>query len=803
MEKYNPGKIEKKWQKYWQENKIFKARDFSKKPKIYILDMFPYPSAYGLHVGHLRGYTFSDLIAKKKIMEGFNVLHPMGWDAFGLPAENFAIKTGIHPAITTKKSIKNIKRQMISAGFGYDWEREIYSCEPEYYKWTQWMFLQLYKAGLVYRKKAAVNFCPSCKTVLANEQVTNGKCERCGSVVEKRYLEQWFFRITKYADRLLSDLKEIDWPEKIKVMQRNWVGRSEGTEIKFLISGLGLSINVFTTRVDTLFGCTYLVVAPEHPIINKLKSKISNFKEVKEYINQTIKKPIIERLAENREKTGVELKGIKAVNPVNNQEVPVFIADYVLMEYGTGAIMAVPAHDERDFNFAKNYNLPIIEVIRPEKGKSFIQTAAFEEDGILINSGKFTGLKSKQAREEITGYLAKRKLGKKAVYYKLRDWLISRQRYWGAPIPMIYCPKCGWVNVPEKDLPVLLPKIKNFRPTGEGKSPLAKCRKFVETVCPKCGAKAQRETDTMDTFVCSSWYFLRYLDPKNEKVFASKERIKKWMPVDLYIGGAEHAVLHLLYARFFTKFLFDRKLVHFKEPFSKLFNQGTIYYKGAKMSKSRGNVVNPDYIIENFGADTMRLYELFMGPAEQAVEWSDRGVAGCFRFLNKIWELQQKIKEGVEDKDLDKLVHRTIKRVTEDIENFRFNTAVSALMILVNEMGKRKKISTKSYQLLLKLLAPMAPHICEELWQKLGKKKSIFFEKWPKHNAKLAKEESIVLIVQVNGKLRDKIEASSNLSEEEARSLALSSNKVQKWIGNKEVIKIIFVPKRLVNIVVK
>jgi len=804
MKNYLPQKIEKKWQKIWQKKGIFKARDKSKKPKFYLLDMFPYPSAEGLHVGHLRGYAFSDLIAKKRIMEGFKVLHPMGWDAFGLPAENFAIKTGIHPAVSTKKAIKNIKKQLVFAGFGYDWQREITTCHSDYYQWTQWMFLQLYKAGLAYRKKAAVNFCPSCKTVLANEQVIEGKCERCDGLVEKKSLKQWFFKITDYAERLLNDLDKIDWPEKIKIMQRNWIGKSEGSEIFFRILDTNYQLSVFTTRTDTLFGCTYLVIAPEHPLIENLKSKIKNWSEVEKYVEEAKKKTEIERLAEEKEKTGIEIKGVKAINPVNNQEVPIFLADYVLLEYGTGAIMAVPGHDQRDFTFAKKYNLPVEEVIKSVDGKSSIEKATFEEDGLLINSGIFSGLNSAKAREEITKYLEKRELGKKATYHKFRDWLISRQRYWGAPIPIIYCPKCGEVPVPEKDLPVRLPKIKDFKPAGQGESPLAKSKKFVNVKCPKCRSQAKRETDTLDTFVCSSWYFLRYTDSKNKKEFASKEKIKKWLPVDLYIGGAEHAVMHLLYARFFTKFLFDQKLIGFDEPFSRLFNQGTVYYQGAKMSKSKGNVITPDYIFEKFGVDTLRLYELFMGPADQATEWSDRGVVGCYRFLNKVWNLQNRVKNSVlkiKDSNLEKLIHRTIKKVSEDIENFRFNTTVSALMILTSEMEKQEQLSVTSYQLLIKLLAPMAPHISEELWQKLGHKKSIFLEKWPKYDPKLIKEEIITLVVQVNGKVRDKIEVETNISEEKAKELAFSREKVRKWIGDEEIKKVIFIPGKLINIV--
>ncbi len=810
MEKYNPQKIELKRQRIWQKIGIFEAKDKSKKRKFYCLDMFPYPSAYGLHVGHLKGYTFSDVIAKKRRMEGFEVLHPMGWDAFGLPAENFAIKTGIHPALTTKKAIANIKKQLISAGFGYDWQREIRTSDPEYYRWTQWMFLKLYQAGLAYRKEAAVNFCPSCKTVLANEQVIDGRCERCSFLIEKKYLNQWFFKITDYAEKLLSDLDKIDWPKKIKTIQRNWIGKSEGTEIKFRIQNTKFSVPVFTTRTDTLFGCTYVVIAPEHPIIQNLKSQITNFKEVEKYIEKAKKKTETERLTEDKEKTGIELKGIKVINPVNNQPVPIFIADYVLKEYGTGAIMAVPAHDQRDFGFAKKYNLPIKQVIKPDilgfqQSNNSTIKQAFEEDGILINSKIFSGLKSVQAKKEITKYLEKRNLAKKSICYKFRDWLISRQRYWGVPIPIVYCSKCGEVLVKEKNLPVVLPKIKDFRPTGQGKSPLSKSKKFIETKCPRCGSLAQRETDTMDTFVCSSWYFLRYTDPKNKTKFASEKKIKNWLPVNLYVGGAEHAVMHLLYVRFFAKVLKNLGYIDFAEPFSKLFNQGIIYHSGAKMSKSKGNVVTPDYIIKKFGADTMRLYELFMGPADRAVEWSDKGVVGCYRFLEKVWQLLQKTKnkeQKTENSNLEKLVNQTIKKVTEDIENFKFNTAISQLMILVNEMEKQNQLPATSYQLLLKLLAPMAPHITEELWFRLGHKKSIFEESWPKYDPKLVKEEKITLVIQINGKVRDKVEVEAALTEEQAKKLTLTREKVKKWIQGKKIKKIVFIKGKLINIVI-
>ena len=836
MEKYYSQKIEKKWQKYWEKKEIFKTEEISTKKNFYCLDMFIYPSGEGLHVGHLKGYTFSDVIAKKKKMEGLNVLHPFGWDAFGLPAENFAIKTGVHPAISTKKAIKNIKRQLISSGLGYDWQREICTCDSDYYKWTQWMFLQLYKKGLAYKKEAPVNFCPSCKTVLAREQVVNGKCERCDNLVEKKYLKQWFFKITDYVEDLLNDLDKIDWPEKIKTMQKNWIGKSEGSEIIFKVEKSQEFINlpVFTTRADTLFGCSYLVIAPEHSLIENLKSEIKNWKEVEKYIEKAKKKTEIERLSENKEKTGIELKEIKAINPINNQEVPIFVADYVLLEYGTGVIMAVPAHDQRDFLFSKKYNLPIIEVIKPKTGTILSFDKAFEEDGILINSGVFNSLASSEAREEIIKYLEKRNLGKKVTHYKLRDWLISRQRYWGTPIPIIYCSECGEQPVSEKELPVLLPKIKDFKPTGKGESPLAKVKNFIQAKCPKCGLLGKRETDTMDTFICSSWYFLRYIDSKNKKEPFNKLKVKNWLPVDLYIGGAEHAVMHLLYSRFFVKVLKKIEYLDFDEPFLKLFNQGTVYRLGAKMSKSKGNVISPDYIFKKFGADTMRLYELFMGPSDQATEWSDKGIIGCFRFLNKVWNLQDKIKVKIsknkrqnkdealnenqkiktENLDLEKLIHKTIKIVTEDIDNFRFNTAVSSLMILVNEMEKKKELLIKDYQLLIKLLAPIVPHISEELWQKVSileenfsnsskaNKKSIFFEEWPKYDEKLSKKEMTVLIIQVNGKTRDKIENEVILSEEETKEIVLKREKIKKWVEGKKIKKIIFVPGKLINIVI-
>lgn len=806
---YNHKAIEKKWQKSWEDQGTFAANDAASKPKFYSLDMFPYPSAYGLHVGHFKGYTLSDVVAKRKMMEGREVLRPIGFDSFGLPTENFAIKTGIHPAITTKKAINNIRRQFKAAGLGYDWSREVVASDPEYYHWTQWMFLQLYKNKLAYRKKAPVNFCPSCQTVLANEQVVDGKCERCGSIVGKKMLEQWFFKITDYAERLLAGLDQIDWPERIKTIQRNWIGKSYGTDIQFSFftgtkDGDEMKLEVFTTRVDTLFGCTYVVIAPEHPILEKLKPLVSNWDEAVSYMKAALSITEIERSSEDREKTGVELKGVRVVNPVNNRDLPVFIADYVLMDYGTGAVMAVPAHDQRDFLFAKKHGLPMIEVIKPKTGETTFPERAFEAYGILQNSEVFSGLSSEAGAKDIAKYLEKRGQGKTAIHYKLRDWLISRQRYWGAPIPMVNCGKCGWQPVNETDLPVLLPRIKDFKPTNDGKSPLARSKAFVKTVCPKCGGKAERETETMDTFVCSSWYFFRYTDPKNKAEFASREKISKWLPVDLYIGGVEHAVLHLLYSRFFTKALKDFGYIDLEEPFSKLYSQGTIYYQGAKMSKSKGNVISPDQIVTQFGADTLRLYELFMGPMDQASEWSDNGVSGIYRFLHKTWHLQYKVTDDAKD-DLNvlKLLHKTIKKVGEDLDGFKTNTAISALMILVNELDKQPAVSKDSYLKFITMLAPMAPHLGEELWQAFDQSSSIFRNKWPAYDPSMVKEETVSLVIQVNGKTRGKIEIKSGATEEEVKSLAKNSEIVHKWIAGKEIVKMVFVPGKLINFVIK
>lgn len=851
--KYNHQKIEKKWQKLWEAVEIYKISDkVNGKKNFYHLAMFPYPSG-DLHIGHWYNFAPADVYARFKRMQGFNVMSPIGFDAFGLPAENAAIKRGIHPGSWTKKNIKTMRKQLKSMGTIYDWSREIITCEPEYYKWTQWMFLQLYKKGLAYRDKAIANWCPSCKTVLANEQVVEGKCERCDSEVLQKEIEQWLFKISAYAEDLLKDLDEIDWPPTTKIMQRNWIGKSDGWNIKFQISrlrpsGFGgqekskLQIDVFTTRADTLFGCAYLVLAPEHRLIEELKDQILNYKYVKQYIEEIQKKTERERISDLKEKTGVELKGIKAVNPVNNREIPIFAADYVLAHYGTGAVMAVPAHDQRDFDFAKKYDLPIIEVIQSEeidktllKKPSLIMSdgrleGAYEGDGILFHSGRFDGLQSKIARDKIGGGLAQKNQAQKKIYYRLKDWLISRQRYWGSPIPMVYCQKCGWQPVVEKDLPIILPKIKDFKPTSEGKSPLAKSKNFVETNCPKCKGSAQRETDTMDTFVCSSWYFLRYADPRNEKQFASKDKINSWLPVNMYIGGAEHSVMHLLYSRFFVKALKDLGRVNFQEPFLKLRHQGIILGPdGQKMSKSKGNIVDPDEQVRKYGSDAVRMYLCFMGPYNQGGPWNPNGLVGVYRFLNRVWDLADKKNKTkneketgesgkneqleIQNKQTEQLLQKTIKKVTEDIDSLRFNTAVSALMILVNHLAANgEKPTEKNLKTLLLLLAPFAPHITEELWLSLAEpsksdktfavKNSIHNQEWPKYEEGLLGEKKYRLIIQINGKIRDKIEVDDGIGEEEAKKLTFGREKVKNWVVGKEIKKIVFIPGKLINIVV-
>jgi leucyl-tRNA synthetase len=810
--KYNPQEIEKKWQEKWAADGIYEVTETDPRPKFYALTMFPYTSG-DLHIGHWYAMAPSDVQARFRRMLGFNVLHPIGFDAFGLPAENAAISRGIHPYTWTMKNIENMRRQLKTIGAIYDWSREVITCVPEYYKWTQWFFLKLYEAGLAYRAKAPVNWCSKCQTVLANEQVvSDGSCERCSTPVIKKSLEQWFFRITKYAEELL-DHSNIDWPERINIMQKNWIGKSVGADLSFGLEHKGVDaseIRIFTTRPDTVFGVTFFVLAPEHPLVAKLTAP-ERKAEVEKYIHQTLRQTEIERTSVDKEKTGVFL-GSYVINRVNGEKVPVWIADYVLPSYGTGAVMAVPAHDQRDFEFAQKYGLPIRVVIAPPDWDAKELKAAWVETGTMVNSGQFNGVPSDKAFDAICDYMESKNWGKRAVTYRLRDWLISRQRYWGAPIPMIYCPECGIVPVPEKDLPVLLPPDAEFKPTGE--SPLKYCQSFVNTICPKCSSPAQRETDTMDTFMCSSWYFLRYTSPDEYKFPFDKTRMKYWMPVDLYTGGAEHANMHLLYARFFTKAIRDIGVVPFGEPFSKLFNQGLIIYKGDKMSKSKGNVVTPDTYVGELGADTVRVYLMFVGPWEMGGEWNDNGIVGMNRWLHRVWNLAvadyvAKTASLDAEKELNRLIHKTIKKVTEDVERFRFNTMLAALMEFTNYLSKVQdegnvsaSIWEESIKVMLLLLAPSAPHLTEELWAMLDYPYSIHNQSWPKWDKELAKEDEVTLIIQVNGKLRDKVTVPASITEAEARELALGSDKVNIYLEGKKAAKIIYVPGRLVNIVV-
>lgn len=801
---YQPAIIEKKWQKIWEEAGTY--RQYSRKKKYYVLDMFPYPSGAGLHVGHPRGYIATDVVARFRQLQGYGVLHPMGWDAFGLPAEQYALKNKLHPSISVKKNIVTFKKQLAKIGFTYDWEREINTTDREYYRWTQWIFLQLWKQGLAYESFDPINWCPSCKTGLANEDLEQGKCERCGSVVEKKPMRQWVLAMTKYADRLLKDLDsiELEWSESIKDQQRNWIGRSEGAEITFPIAGTESELLVFTTRVDTIFGCTYVVVAPEHPLINELAADIANTQDVREYVKRAASKSDLERTELAKEKTGIKMKGIEAVNPFNGEKVPVYVADYVLGSYGTGAVMAVPAHDERDGEFAQKYGLFVKSVITPvHEGTS---QECFIEDGILVNSGEFTGLTSAEARKRMIAWLVKEKLGKKKVNYKMRDWTFSRQRYWGEPIPLVHCDVCGVVPVPEKDLPVLLPKVKSYEPTGTGESPLAGIAKWVNTTCPKCGGKAKRETNTMPQWAGSCWYYLRFIDPKNTKALVDKKKEAKMMPIDLYVGGTEHATRHLLYARFWHKFLFDRGVVSGEEPFKKLVNQGLITASdGRKMSKRWGNVVNPDEVVADFGADSFRLYEMFMGPFGQTIVWNMDGVIGTRRFLDKVWKLQTKIlrkTSTVVDQGMESLVHQTMKKVTADIEDFKFNTVVSSLMVLTNAFEKQPTVPLSHYRTLLILLAPFAPHITEELWSRLGNTRSIFVDKWPEWDESKIVTESMNIAVQVNGKVRTVLVVPSGTDEKTMTKLAFADANVMTHLAGRTPRKIIFIPGKILSIVV-
>ena len=850
MSKYPFESIEPKWQKYWDEHKTFKVTEDESIPaekRMYVLDMFPYPSAAGLHVGHPEGYTATDIYCRYLRMNGYNVLHPMGYDAFGLPAENYAIKTGTHPKTTTNANIEHFTQQIKSLGFSYDWDRCVSTCEPDYYKWTQWIFLQLYKKGLAYEAQTPINWCPSCMTGLANEEVKDGKCDRCGAEVTHKTIRQWILKITEYADRLDNDLDGLDWPESVKAMQHNWIGKSTGAEVVFTVADkdgkpTDNKLTVYTTRCDTLFGATYMVVSPEHKIIPEITTP-EQADAVKKYQEEAAKKSDLERTDLAKDKTGV-FSGSYAINPVNGKLIPIWIADYVLISYGTGAIMAVPAHDDRDWEFAKKFNLPIIEVLKSEVD---VQTQAWTEDGIHVNSEFLDGLNKQDAINKMLEWLAEKGVGKKAINYKLRDWIYSRQRYWGEPIPLVHCPDCGTVPVPEEELPLTLPEVKTYQPTGTGESPLAAIDSWVNCKCPKCGGAAKRETNTMPQWGGSCWYYLRYLDPHNDKQFCAPDKEKYWMPVDLYIGGAEHAVLHLLYARFWHKVLYDIGVVSTKEPFQRLINQGMItsfafqrknktlvpvdeveqgddgkYYEKAtgeeleqivaKMSKSLKNVVNPDDEIKAYGADSVRMYEMFMGPLTMSKPWATQGIVGIHRFLEKVWAVSEKpmsdidITGKLEDKALlsaRKTFAQTIKKVTDDTATLNFNTAISQMMIFINEVSKLPEVPKAMWADFVKVLSPYAPHLGEELWEKLGNSKTIAYESWPTVNAEFAKDDEVQIVVMVNGKLRDKFMAAPNTDQEELKATAFTLDGVKKFTDGHEVVKTIVVPNKLVNIVVK
>ena len=800
---YDYAQIEKKWQDIWDEKQTFAAKDDYSLPKFYGLVEFPYPSGQGLHVGHPRSYTAIDIVCRKKRLEGYNVLYPMGWDAFGLPTENFAIKNHVHPAEVTKKNIANFKRQLKSLGFSFDWSREINTTDPEYYKWTQWIFLQLYKKGLAYKKKMSVNWCTSCKCVLANEEVVNGHCERCGSEVIHKEKSQWMLKITDYAEKLLEGLDEVDFIDRVKTQQRNWIGRSYGTQVKFS-TNIGDTFEVFTTRADTLFGVTYMVMSPEHPLINKWADKITNMDEVTAYKQEAAKKSDFERTELAKDKTGVKISGITAINPVNGKEVPIFIADYVLISYGTGAIMAVPAHDTRDWEFAKKFGLPIIEVVA---GGEDVQAAPYTEcaTGKLVNSGFLDGMSVEDAKKAIQEWLTERNLGERKTNYKLRDWVFSRQRYWGEPIPIVHCDKCGYVPVPESELPLVLPNVDSYEPTDNGESPLAKMTDWVNTTCPHCGGPAHRETDTMPQWAGSSWYFLRYCDPHNDKALASPEALKYWTPVDWYNGGMEHTTLHLLYSRFWHKFLYDIGVVPTPEPYAKRTSHGMILGEnGEKMSKSRGNVVNPDEIVRDYGADTMRVYEMFIGDFEKAAPWSQSSIKGSKRFLDKVWALSDKLTEGDSYRaELESAFHRTIKKVTEDIEGLKMNTAIAALMSLLNDIQGSGSINRAEFKTYLILLNPFAPHMTEELWQQAGFEGMLNEAEWPKYDEAKCADSTVEIAVQVNGKIKARISVAGDISPPDAIAAAKADGAVAAAIDGKNIIKELYVPKKLVNIVVK
>ena len=806
---YDFTAIENKWQKYWDEHKTFHAENDYSKPKFYALVEFPYPSGQGLHIGHPRPYTAMDIVSRKRRLQGYNVLFPMGWDAFGLPTENFAIKNKIHPAIVTKNNVARFKAQLKSLGLSFDWDREINTTDPDYFKWTQWIFLKLFKAGLAYKKEMNVNWCTSCKVVLANEEVVNGKCERCGGEVVHKVKSQWMLKITEYAQKLIDDLDSVDYFEKIKTAQKNWIGRSTGAEVDFTTTA-GDMLTIYTTRPDTLFGATYMVISPEHPIIEKWADKLQNMDAIREYQAAAARKSDFDRTEMNKDKTGVKLEGVRAVNPVNGKEIPIFISDYVLMTYGTGAIMAVPAHDTRDWEFAKVFNLPIIEVV---KGGEDVQKEAFTDcaTGIMVNSEFLDGLSVEDAKVKIKEWLTANGKGREKVNYKLRDWVFSRQRYWGEPIPVVNCEKCGWVALPESELPLKLPDVDSYMPTDTGESPLSTLESFINTTCPCCGGPAKRETDTMPQWAGSSWYFLRYCDPHNDKELASKEALKYWMPVDWYNGGMEHTTLHLLYSRFWHKFLYDQGVVPCKEPYMKRTSHGMILGKDperpgefTKMSKSKGNVVNPDDVVKEYGADTLRLYEMFVGDFEKAAPWQENGIKGCKRFLDRVWAMQEKVVPGDEYSDkLRASMHKTIKKVSEDIETLKFNTAIATMMGLLNEIDAAGSLTRADYRTLLILLNPFAPHITEELYQVMGYEGVLNEQKWVEYDEKLCVEDSVEIVVQVNGKVKARFNAPVDCAKEALENLAFDLPEIKALTDGKTVVKKIAVPNKLVNIVVK
>jgi leucyl-tRNA synthetase len=802
---YDFKSIENKWQKEWYKNGTFNAKNDKDQKKWYGLIEFPYPSGQGLHVGHPRSYTAMDIIARKRRMQGYNVLFPIGFDAFGLPAENYAIKNHIHPKITTEKNIAHFTEQLKSLGFSFDWSRVINTTDPEYYKWTQWIFIQMFKHGLAYKTSMPINYCPSCKVGLANEEVINGHCERCGTQVIQKEKSEWMLKITAYAQRLIDDLDEVDYLPRIKTQQINWIGRSEGAEVNFKIKGTDDSLLVYTTRPDTIFGATYMVIAPEHELIKKYEDKITNLDEVNEYKKQASLKSDFERSELNKEKTGVEVKGIKAINPLTGEEIPIWISDYVLITYGTGAIMAVPAHDTRDYEFATKFGLPIKQVLAPKDGSKVELPFTDVTSGVAVNSGFLNGLETKEAISKVIAYMEEKGIGKKKVNFKLRDWVFSRQRYWGEPIPMVYCEHCGWQPIPESELPLKLPEVKEFEPGENGESPLAKQTDWINTTCPKCGGKARRETDTMPQWAGSSWYYLRYTDPHNNNALASKEALEYWTPVDWYNGGMEHTTLHLLYSRFWHKFLYDIGVVPTKEPYMKRTSHGMILgTNGEKMSKSKGNVINPDEIVDEFGADTFRVYEMFMGPFDQTASWSMESIRGCNKFLDRIWNLQDIVtSENAFSKEHDKLMNKAIKKVSQDIEAMKFNTCVSTFMEMVNAFYKDKFVTKKEFEIFLQLLNPFAPHITEELNQKLGNKEELAYIAWPTYDEEKTHDDEINLPVQVNGKLRANVLINKDEEESSVKEKVHANERIQSFTDGKQIVKEIYVPNRIYNIVIK